>query len=211
MTDVFLSYCPSDHARVAPIAERLTSLGYAVAWEKTPPRTPPADADIERRIEAAPVVLTVWTQHARHSPGVFAQSLRALDAGKLVQLRLDAIVPPRPFHALAVSNMSGDRQEWGPLEDALHRLAQGGEGPAPLSAPKAALAFATPALLGAPKLFTIATALLLLAYAGLVWAAYARLVPPSQLQLALIGLLAVSGAGALLAAARLFFVRRAES
>lgn len=209
MADVFISYSPPDHARVREIAERLSSLGYVVIWNNEPRTGRPQYDEIERRIDAAAAVLTVWTQHARNAPEVFAQSARALDAGKLLQMRLDNVAPPAPFKALPLADMSGDRREWGPLEDSLQRLANGGPAPDPLTPVRAPIALATPALLGAPKLLTIATALLLLGYAGAVWAAYAGLMSPDRLQLTLIGLLALSGAGALLSALRLFVVRRA--
>jgi hypothetical protein len=209
VADVFISYSQLDHARVRVIAERLTSLGYAIWWDQPRRGGQAFVEECERQLDAARVVLTVWTHHARNSTSVFAQSAHALDADKLLQLRLDVVAPAAPFDARAVADMSGERAEWGPLEDQLQRLVRGSPSPEPAARVAFPRPFATPAPVGAPKLLTGAALLTLLAYAGAVSATYTGAMTPEQLQFVLTGMIGVGGACAALAAHRLLIVRRA--
>jgi hypothetical protein len=210
LADVFISYSRLDQERVKLIADRLTSLGYSVWWDR---RLRPGQVsidEIERELDGARAVLTAWSRNARNSTWVFAESSRALDAGKLLQLKLDSAQPPLPFDALECADMSAERAEWGQLEDALSRLVRGSG--ADQSAPAIARVgpLATPAAAGVPKLLSIATGAALVAYAGAVSAAYAGVMAPEQLQLALFGVLAVGGVSALVSAQRLAAIARAE-
>jgi hypothetical protein len=210
LADVFISYSRLDQERVKLIADRLTSLGYSV-WRDRPLRTGQAFVDeIERELDSARAVLTVWSHNARNSTWVFAESSRALDAGKLLQLRLDRAQPPLPFDALECADMSADRAEWGQLEDALSRMVRGSGASDAKESVTGVGPLATPAAAGAPKLLSIATGAALVAYAGAVSAAYAGVMAPEQLQLALFGVLAVAGVSALVSAQRLAAIARAE-
>jgi len=208
VADVFISYSRPDRARVDAIAERLASLGYTV--RRQPPEQGAASAETcARQIESAAAVLAVWTHRARASTTVFAQAGYALDAGKLLQMRLDPIAPPAPFHALPLADMSGAKSEWGPLEDALARLANGAampEAEAPLPAP-GLLATAPP--LGAPKRFTSAALLSLAVFAFALWAAYAGAMPLDYAQYALAGALTLALGVTAFTAFRLLAIRRA--
>lgn len=208
MADVFISYSPLDHARVRPIAERLASLGYNVTWEHSTRVGQAKSEEIERRIDAAAAVITVWTHQARNATRMFAYAARALDAQKLLQLRLDDVSPPAPFHKLPVADMSGDRAEWGPFEDALQRLARGA--PAQEPAPRVGTFgfLSTPAPVGAPKLLTLCGLLVLIGYVAAVTATYSGAMTPEQLKFALTGMLGAGGACAAFAAYRFFIVRR---
>jgi len=198
VADVFISYSPHDRARVSAIAERLTSLGYTVTWDHEQHARKAARAELERRLDEAAVVLTIWTQSARNAVSVFAQSARALDAQKLLQLKLDNLAPPAPFNALGVADISGERPEWGPLEDALQRLARGAAPPEPIAPITPPGLFATPAFMGAPKMLAVAGS-----------AAYTGAMTSEHLQFAMLGVIGVGAVCAALAAARLLAVRRA--
>jgi hypothetical protein len=165
--------------------------------------------EIERQLDAARAVVTAWSGNARNSTWVYAESSRALDANKFLQLRLDNVQPPLPFDALQVADMSGGRSEWGILEDALTRIVRDRTPPAPLRRVPTPGPLATPAAAGAPKLLTTATAATLAAYAGAVTAAYNGVMTPDQLQIALIGMVGVGAASATLSALRLIVVTRA--
>lgn len=206
MADVFISYSRLDSERVKPIAERLTSLGYSVWWDKTLRAGEIYADESERQLEAARAVLVVWTHSARNATWVYAEASRALDARKCVQMRLDNVARPLPFDALPVAEMSGGKSEWGQLEDKLTRLVRDGAA----QADAAALGpLATPAATGAPKTLTIALGATLAAYAGAVSAAYNGLMSPEQLQIALVGMIGVAGACAALSAHRLVTIARA--
>jgi len=203
VADIFISFAHADQDRVRPIAERLASLGYSAVWEN-------CDAEAaERELASARAVLTAWSSEARNSIRICAEASRALDEGKLIQLRLDGAQPPAPFDALPATDVSSDRAEWGPLEAALATLIRDGAGDAP-AFPRTGL-LATPAAAGAPKLLTIALVTSLAAFVGALDAAQSGVMTPDQLQLALTGIVGVAGASAALCLHRLFTIARAES
>ncbi len=206
MADVFISYSRLDYDRVQPIAERLTSLGYAIWWDKNLRAGQVFVDEIERQLEAARAVLTVWSHNARNSTWVYAESSRAADANKFLQLRLDPVQPPLPFDVMHCADISR-AGEWGQLEQALTQLVR--KGLAPQQRIRRLGPMATPAAAGSPKLITTATTATLFAYAGAVTATYNGVMTPDQLQIALLGMIGVGGASAVLSAHRLIAIRRA--
>lgn len=204
MADIFISHSPLDHERVKPLGERLTSLGYSVWWDKPDRTRRIAVAERERAFEAARTVLTAWSAIARHAPLVHAESARAWDDGRLVQLKLDPVAPAPPFDGIAAYDLSG-AAEWGPLE---HALAQ--RTPHDGAAPQITGPMPVLAVTGAPKLVTVALTASLAAHAGAVGAAWNGVMSLGQLQAALIGVLAVAGACAALSALRLVLSVRAD-
>lgn len=209
MADVFISYSRLDHDRVKLIADRLGSLGYSVWWDRHLRAGQVFASEIERQLDSARAVLTAWSHNARNSTWVYAESSRGLDHDKFLQLRLDQTPLPLPFDALQAADMSGERGEWGQLEDALARLVRQGGASAPLRRVSPPGLLATPAAAGSPKLLSVATGATLAAYAGAVSAAYNGVMSPDQLQIALTGMIGVAGASAVLTAHRLFAVSRA--
>lgn len=207
MADVFISYSRLDHERVRPIADRLVSLGYTIWWDKHLRAGQVFVDEIERQLDAARAVLTAWSRNARNSTWVYAESSRALDAGKFLQLRLDDVQLPLPFDALQAVDMSGGGQ-WAPLEDVVSRAVRGGEAPALHRTPSVG-PFATPAAAGAPKLLTAANGATLAAYGAAISAAYNGVMSPEQLQIALMGMIGVGGVSALVSVQRLVAVSRA--
>ncbi|HRP10707.1 MAG TPA: toll/interleukin-1 receptor domain-containing protein [Terricaulis sp.] len=201
MGDVYISFSPLDRARVRPVAERLTSLGYRVVFEP--------GASAAEKLEAVPAVLVVWTQSALSAPGVFAAAARALDEEKLLQMRLDEVLPPAPFSGVPLADMSGERAEWGQLEQDLQRMTKGGAGPAPTTQLREPGLFATPAPAGAPKRITLLLALTLLGFTTALAATYTGLMRPEQMQIAMAGVLGLAGLGAAFAFYRFLLMRRA--
>jgi hypothetical protein len=208
LADVFISYSRLDHERVKPIADRLTSLGYTIWWDKHLRAGQVFVDEIERQLEASRAVLTAWSHNARNSTWVYAESSRGLDARKFLQVRLDNVQLPLPFDAMQVADVTGAGQ-WGPLEDSLSKLVRDGKAPEPVRKVITPGPLATPAPAGTPKLITAATATTLAAYAGALTATYNGVMAPEQLQVALFGMLGVAGASALLSAQRLVTVTRA--
>lgn len=209
LADVFVSYSRLDHDRVKPIVDRLGSLGYSVWWDRHLRAGEVFVDEIERQLDSARAVLTAWSHNARSSTWVYAESSRGLDKNKFLQVRLDSAQPPLPFDALQVAEISGERVEWGPLEDMLARLVRQGKPPPIATRPARIGALGTPAAAGSPKLLSFATAATLAAYAGAVSAAYNGALSPDQLQIALTGMIGVAGASAVLTAQRLFAISRA--
>ncbi len=208
LADVFISYSRLDHDRVQPIADRLTSLGYSIWWDKHLRAGQVFVDEIERQLDASCAVLTAWSHNARNSTWVYAESSRGLDARKFLQLKLDNVQLPLPFDALQAADMSGAGQ-WGPLEDSLTRLVRNGQAPEPARRIPGVGPLATPPPAGSPKLITAATTATLAAYSGAVSATYNGVMSPEQLQIALVGMMGVAGACAALSAHRLFAVTRA--
>ena len=205
LADVFISCSRLDRDRVQPIAERLSSLGYSVWWDA---RDGQARVDeIERQFAEAPVVVTVWSNNARNSSWVLAQSARALDEEKLLQMRLDDIRLPAPFETLKVAELHSGKSEWGMLEAALAGLVREQRPLEPID--HRALQGAQPNLVAAPRILLAAATFALAAFSGAVTAAYNDVMRTDQLQLAMLGVLVVGALGALVAAQRLFSIRRA--
>lgn len=209
MADVFISYSRLDHDRVQPIADRLSSLGYSIWWDKHLRAGQVFVDEIERQLDSAHAVLTTWSVNARNSTWVYAESSRGLDANKFLQLRLDNARLPLPFEALPVAEMSGGKNEWGKLEDALTRIVRDRRPPQPIERLPQVGPLATPPHAGMPRLLTAAATASLFAYAGAVSAAYNGVMTPEQLQAAMFGVLGVGGTCTLLTAQRLMSIRRA--
>lgn len=205
MADIFISYSRLDHDRVQPLAERLISLGYSIWWDKHLRRGQAFVEEIERQIGEARCVLTVWSLNARNSTWVWGESCRGLDTGKLLQVRIDGSQPPTPFDALGVADLSGDRAEWGPLEDALAKLVR--QGIAPQA--EARRQTGAPPGAGTAAPFALALGATAAAYAGALAAAYNGVMSPDQLQLTLTGAVGVAGASAAISLYRLTAVARA--
>jgi hypothetical protein len=205
VADVFISYSRLDHDEVKPIADRLQSLGYNVRWDKPEGARQAVIDQRERELDAARVVLVVWSENARYSAQVQADAAHALGAGKLLAVKIEAMKPPFPFAEIQAHDLTG-AGAWGPLEQA---LAQSTRGPMGGSAqPGLGLLTVLPAA-GAPVLVTIALAATLAAYAGAVSAAVNGVMTPGQMQIALIGMSFVSAVSAALAGFRLFSTLRA--
>ena len=207
VADVFISYSQLDRERVKPIAERLSSLGYSVWWGETGRLRQASLDERQRALDAARAVLAVWSANGRNAAEVYADAASALDAGRLLQVRLDAGSPPPPFQALGAADMTG-AGEWGPLEHALSQLVKSEEGALP---PQRADLGPAPAIsaTGSPKLVAFAVIAVLAAFAGALGAAFNGVMTPEQLQIALTGMLGVAGACAGLSAHRLFTLVRA--
>jgi hypothetical protein len=211
VADVFISYSRVDHARVHPIADRLTALGYSIWWDKQLRAGQAFVDEIERQLDASRCVLTAWSSTARDSTWVYAEAARGLDAKKFLQVRLDGAQLPLPFDALQAPDFSTRDPDWGQLESGLKFLVRGTPPPppAPKRIPQVG-AFATPQAAGSTKLLTAVTAAGLVAYAGALSSTTSgQGLTPDQLQWAMSGLIGVAGASALLSAQRLFAIARA--
>jgi hypothetical protein len=211
VADVFISYSRIDHARVRPIADRLTALGYSIWWDKQLRAGQAFVDEIERQLDASRCVLTAWSSTARDSTWVYAEAARGLDAKKFVQVRLDNAQLPLPFDALQAADFSARDPDWRQLESGLAYLVRGTPPPPP--APKRVPSLgplATPQAAGSTKLLTAVTAAGLVAYAGaLSSTSSGQGLTPDQLQWAMSGLIGIAGASALLSAQRLFAIARA--
>ncbi len=207
MADVVISCSRLDEERVRPLAERLVSMGYTVAWDKSE-RTRQMNFDERaRELDMARAIIAVWSVNARDALHVYGEAAHGFDAGKLIQVIIDPITPPAPFGSADVANLIGTG-EWSALEHRLSQLVRAPQDESPAASPRLGLAPVPPAA-GAPKLVTIATVAALAAYTGALSAAFDGIMSPPQLQIVLAGVLVVGGACAGVAALRLASATRA--
>lgn len=206
LADVFISCSRLDRERVTPIAERLSSLGYSVWWDAHDGQ---ADIDeIERQYADASAIVTIWSDTARNSSWVIAQSAQALDADKLLQMQIDDVRVPAPFDMLKIAEVHSGKSEWGMLEAALAALVRERRPPEAIDH-RAVQKSARVSLAVAPRALLAAITTTLVAFSAALTATYNGVMRTDQLQLALLGALAVGGLCALVAAQRLFSVQRA--
>jgi hypothetical protein len=113
MADVFLSYARATRPRVEQLSGALEAGGYSLWWDKALNASDDYAMVIEGEIDAARCVVVAWSAPARQSLWVRAEANEALDAGKLVQLNLDACRLPLPFtmlHFLDFRRWRGERE-----------------------------------------------------------------------------------------------------
>jgi len=134
MADIFVSYAHLNKTRVNAIAEGLARAGFSLWWDDHLRTGDDFTMEIERELDAAKCVVVAWSDAARNSLWVRAEATEALDAGKLVQIRLDNAKPPLPFTIVEMLDFSSWRQvgdaPWSRLESEA-RTHAGGRHPEP--------------------------------------------------------------------------------
>lgn len=108
MPDVFIAYAREDRGRVAPVVHALQAEGWSVSAELG--RSDRADADLG----AAGAILVVWSPSSRSVEMIRSEAGAGLYKNKLIQVRLDAAVPPSPFDQVEVIDLS----DWSGARDA---------------------------------------------------------------------------------------------
>ncbi len=109
MAEIFVSYSRQDKARVAPLVAALEAEGWSVWWD--PEITPGEEFDslISRELDAARVVIVVWTMASVDSRWVRGEARDAADRGALVPVRFDNARLPIDFRAVHTT----DLDTWG--------------------------------------------------------------------------------------------------
>ncbi|MFI4932994.1 MAG: TIR domain-containing protein [Caulobacterales bacterium] len=106
MSEIFISYARSTAAQAGKIAEALRALGLEVWWDDELPAHRDYSEVIEERLRSARAVVVAWSAEAVKSQWVRAEADVAREAGTLVQLRLDAALPPLPFNRIQCADMA---------------------------------------------------------------------------------------------------------
>ena len=109
MSDIFISYARSTAAQAQAVAGALRGLGYGVWLDDELPAHRAYAEVIEERLKAAKAVVVIWSADAVKSHWVRAEANAALDAGTLLQLTVDGVMPPMPFNQVQCADMA----EWG--------------------------------------------------------------------------------------------------
>ena len=136
MSDIFISYARSTEAAAQCIAERLAARGYAVWRDDQLPAHRAYGEVIEERLRLAKAVVVAWSVDAAKSQWVRAEADVARQAGTLVQLSLDGVVPPLPFNQIQCADLkdwSGDETVpgWETVLRSIADLMAGGAPPTP--------------------------------------------------------------------------------
>src|SRR6478672_13679934 len=136
MADIFVPYSRTDKARVAPLVAALEAQGWSVWWD--PEITPgdEFDALIGAQLEAARVVVVVWSPASVDSRWVKGEARDAADRGVLVPVRFENARLPidvRAIHTIDLDDWAGSRES-----AAFRALATALEGKLKRSAVKAA-------------------------------------------------------------------------
>jgi adenylate cyclase len=107
MSEVFISYARSTEAQAQRIGAALAALGYAVWRDDALPAHRAYAQVIEERLKEAKAVVVVWSAEAVASQWVRAEADMAREAGKLVQLSIDGVIPPLPFNQIQCADLNG--------------------------------------------------------------------------------------------------------
>ena len=114
MTQVFISYSRDNRETAEYVAQALTELGIDVWWDRELPGGAEFSEVIEKQLTEARVAIVLWSESSIRSGFVRDESMRALEAGKLLPVRIEAVVPPLGFgqiHALDLLDWSGARDD----------------------------------------------------------------------------------------------------
>ena len=93
MSEIFISYARSTAKEAQAVTEALRALGYRV-WrdDDLPAHRNYADV-IEERLRSAKAVVVIWSAEGVKSQWVRAEADLAREAGTLVQLNIDGVIP----------------------------------------------------------------------------------------------------------------------
>ena len=107
MSDIFISYARPNEPQARLAGDALRALGYGVWRDDELPAHRAYSEVIEERIKAAKAVLVLWSNDATRSQWVRAEADAAREAGTLVQVSLDGVLPPMPFNQIQCADLQG--------------------------------------------------------------------------------------------------------
>ena len=110
MTQLFISYARENRDTAERVANALGEIGIDVWWDRDIPGGSEFAEVIEQRLTEARVVIVLWSESSTRSGFVRDESMRALEAGKLLPVRIEVVVPPLGFgqiHALDLLDWDG--------------------------------------------------------------------------------------------------------
>ncbi|WP_155264761.1 TIR domain-containing protein [Sphingomonas segetis] len=107
MADIFVSYGRSTEGQARQVAEALRAAGYSVWRDDELPAHRSYSDVIEERLRSAKAVVVLWSAEAARSQWVRAEADIAREAGTLVQVTVDGILPPIPFSQIQCADLNG--------------------------------------------------------------------------------------------------------
>ena len=143
MADVFISYAREDHSRAEQVARALTAMGLECFWDlEIPPGQTWSDY-IEGKLDAARVVVVLWSQHSTKSQWVREEARMARDRARLIPAIIDGSPSPLGFGEVQAADLTDWRGEpntaqWKRFANAVFTAARGVAPPQQAAAPQAA-------------------------------------------------------------------------
>src|SRR5688500_18570574 len=127
---VFVSYKAEDRKRLIPLVEALEAEGFNVWWDQHIDGGANWRDEIESHLDAAKVVVVVWSKRTIGPEGRFVrdEAAQAQEAGPYLPITIDKVRPPlgfREVQALDLSTWKGNRADprFKALSDTIrHRL-----------------------------------------------------------------------------------------
>lgn len=114
MADIFISYKKEDAGRVVRIVEGLRAEGFSVWWDHGIAPGSQWDKTIQRELDAAKIVVAVWSEDSIHAPWVKEEAGVGKSRGALVPVRIDEVEPPLGFGLIQFADLI----DWnGDIED----------------------------------------------------------------------------------------------
>jgi adenylate cyclase len=107
MADIFVSYGRSTETQAKQVADALRESGYSVWRDDELPAHRAYSDVIEERLRSAKAVVVLWSAEAARSQWVRAEADIAREAGTLVQVTVDGILPPIPFSQIQCADLNG--------------------------------------------------------------------------------------------------------
>ena len=125
--DIFLSYAREDAAAAEAVAAALAREGFSVWWDRRILAGQAFDQRIEGALDAARVVLVLWSPDSVGSEWVKNEAAAGLQAEKLVPAMLAPVTLPLEFRRRQTADLSGWQGEaahpgWRSLCEALQAL-----------------------------------------------------------------------------------------
>ena len=114
MADIFISYKKEDAGRVVRIVEGLRAEGFSVWWDHGIAPGSQWDQTIQRELNAAKIVVAVWSEQSVHAPWVKEEAGVGKSRGALVPVRIDDVEPPLGFGLIQFAdliNWDGDIED----------------------------------------------------------------------------------------------------
>jgi adenylate cyclase len=107
MADVFISYARPDQAAAEKLAQLLIGAGHSVWWDRNIEGGAAFAKTIERELNAASVVVVLWSKHACDSDWVTDEAAIARDKGALLPISLDGTAQPIGFRQYQAIDFAG--------------------------------------------------------------------------------------------------------
>jgi TolB-like protein len=106
LADIFISYSREDRDRVTALAAALESEGYSLWWDHNLSAGGRFVTEIEEQLEAARVVLVVWSESSINSMWVADEANVGLERNILVPVAIDGVRPKLGFRQIQTIDLS---------------------------------------------------------------------------------------------------------